>query len=467
MKVKLPYGKESLILELPDDRAQIIEPKRLEETSSNAEILENALEKPLAGSKLEDLVRNKRVCALVEDSTRNQPHWHQIEASAKRLKKTRHIQYIITTGSHDSEVEGNLEIARIIEEIAKRYHLNHTILIHDCERPVTEVGITSRGTRVEVDPELLKVEVFFVTSNMKNHYFAGYCNAIKNFLPGCCSFKTIEANHRLALETEASFGRHPWHNDPKRRSNPVAEDMLEAMNLISQGKRVYTLATIGSKRLIWAAAGDVETVTREGIKVVDQTTSFYLKPCKYSIVSPGGYPDDETLYTSQRGLDLVNNAILDKGEVLWLAACGGGHRGLAPSEKAKRFFYDSLTLDKSKTKLAPEIKKNYRLFKQKAYKMARIIGRVNRVWLYSRLDERTVQAAHLNPTKNPQKIIDQWIRHDPREQILVFKHANKLAIYSTALTKGPRKKPEFQHPRGVAVAAGDRGNRNLLQGSKA
>ena len=440
MKVKLPYGKDSLILDLPDNKVEIIEPKKLRGTSSNTEILENALEKPLAGPKLGDMVRNKKVCALVEDSTKGQPHWHQIEASAKRLKKAKHIQYIITTGSHDPEVEGNLEIARIIEEIAKRYRLNHTILIHDCERPAAEVGTTSRGTKVEVDPELLKVEVFFVTSNMKNHYFAGYCNAIKNFLPGCCSFETIEANHRLALEMEASFGRHPWHYDPERRSNPVAEDMLEAMDLISQGRKVYTLATIGGKKLIWGAAGDAETVTREGLKVVDQTTSFHLKPRKYSIVSPGGYPDDETLYSSQRGLDLVNNAVLDKGEVLWLAACDGGHRGLAPSEKAKRFFYDSLTLDKSKDALAPEIKKNYRLFTQKAYKMARVIGRVNRVWLYSELDERTVQAAHLNPTKNPQKIIDQWIKDDPGEPILMFKHANKLAIYRTSPTNKGRKK---------------------------
>ena len=459
MKVKLPYGKEGLILDLPDDQVQIIEPKKLEEISATSEILENALEKPLAGSKLEDMVRNQKVCSLVEDSTRSQPHWHQIEASAKRLKGAKHIQYIITTGSHDPEVEGNLEIARTIEESAKRYRLNHTILIHDCERPTVKVGTTSRGTKVEVDPELLKVEVFFVTSNMKNHYFAGYCNAIKSFLPGCCGFETIEANHRLALETEASFGRHPWHYDPERRSNPVAEDMLEAMDLISQGKPVYTLATIGSKRVIWAAAGGVETVTREGIKVVDQTTSFYLKPSKYSIVSPGGYPDDETLYTSQRGLNLVNNAIVDKGEVLWLAACDGGHQGLAPSEKAKRFFYDSLTLDKSKAKLAPEIKKNYRLFKQKAYKMARIMGRVNRIWLYSKLDERTVQAAHLNPTKNAQKIIDQWIRNDPREPILVFKHANKLAIYSTHPTKKEARVSKSSWSR---VAAGDQGDGNLL-----
>ncbi len=459
MKIKLPYGKESLILDLPDNRVKIIEPKKLKETSANTEMLERALEKPLAGSKLEDMVKNRKVCALVEDSTRGQPHWHQIEAGAKRLKGAKHIQYIITTGSHNPEDKGNLEIVRIIKEIAKRHHLNHNILIHDCERPTVKVGITTRGTKVEIDPELLKVEVFFVTSNMKNHYFAGYCNAIKNFLPGCCSFETIEANHRLALEREASFGRHPWHYDPERRSNPVAEDMLEAMDLISQGRKVYTLATIGSKRFIWAAAGDVETVTKEGIKVVDRTTSFYLNPSKYSIVSPGGYPDDETLYTSQRGLDLVNNAILDKGEILWLAACDGGYQGLAPSKKAKNFFYNSLTLDKSKSELAPEIKKNYRLFKQKAYKMARIIERVNRVWLYSKLSERIVQIAHLNPTKNPQKIIDRWIGEDPQETILVFKDANKLAIYSAHPTK---KETEVSKSSLSRVAAGDKSSGNLL-----
>jgi len=63
MKVKLPYGKKSLILDLPDNQVQIIEPKELEETSTTSETLENALEKPLAGSKLKDMVGTKK-CVL-------------------------------------------------------------------------------------------------------------------------------------------------------------------------------------------------------------------------------------------------------------------------------------------------------------------------------------------------------------------------------------------------------------------
>ncbi|TET10147.1 DUF2088 domain-containing protein [Candidatus Aerophobetes bacterium] len=435
MKVKLPYGKGNVLLELPEERTEIIEPKKIKESRSTNEILEKALNKPLGGEKLEEIVRGKRICALVADTTRKQPYKEQIEACAKKLKEANHIQYIITTGSHDPDDEGNFRIARFIENSAKKYHLHYGILIHDCEKPMEEVGITGRGTKVEVDKETLDADLFLVTANMKNHYFAGYSNVVKHFLPGCCSFRTIEMNHGLALEPEATFGRHPWHPDLKRKTNPVAEDMLETMQLIAQGRPIYTLATIGAEKLIWAAAGDAETVTREGIKIVDQTTSFKLQPQKYIIVSPGGHPYDETLYAAQRGVDLTKNAVLAQGEILWLAACNGGYQGLGPAKKTKEFFYDPLTLDKPKNLLAVEVKKNYRLYKQKAYKMAYFMGKVSKIWLYSELDDNIVEAAHLYLAKNPQEIVNQWIKNDPQGKILVFKQANKLAIYASNRTE--------------------------------
>lgn len=91
--------------------------------------------------------------------------------------------------------------------------------------------------------------------------------------------------------------------------------------------------------------------------------------------------------------------------------------------------------------------------------MARIIGRVNRIWLYSKLDDKLVEAAHLNPTRSPQKIIDQWIKDDPRGLILVFKYANMLAIYSTHPTK---KEARVSKSSWSGVAAGDQGDGNLL-----
>lgn len=429
MKINLPYGKKSIILTIPEDKVQIIKPKVSSSSGENKKLLEEAMNNPLGTRKLEDLVKGKKVCALIEDGTRGQPHAQEIEISCKRLKEADFVQFIITTGSHEPQTQENLKIAGYIRKSSEAYHLRYNVIIHDCEdKQLVEVGTTSRGTRVVAERFTQEAEVFFIIANMKNHYFAGYCNAVKNFLPGVCSFETIEQNHKLALEEDATFGQHPWHPDPARRQNSVSEDMIEAMNLITRGKPICVLGTIGSKDLIWAAFGEINRVTTEGIKVIDQTTSFRIQPSDFVIVCPGGHPEDETLYTAQRGLDLVKNAIRDGGEVLLIASCHGGYMGLAPSEKAKKFFYDSLLINKPRGKLAPEIKKNYRLFKQKAYKMAEVIDRVNKIWLYSELEEEAIRKIHLYPTPDPQRIINHWLKRKAN-QILLFENANKLAIY--------------------------------------
>ena len=82
---------------------------------------------------------------------------------------------------------------------------------------------------------------------MKNHYFAGYSNPIKNFVPGICNYSTAECNHALALRDESTFGQHPLHPDPRRRDNPLAKDMWEAYKIICAGRPVYVLATISKK----------------------------------------------------------------------------------------------------------------------------------------------------------------------------------------------------------------------------
>jgi len=319
--IELAYGKNSFTLKIPASRVEVVQPESFSKDISGKILLENAFDHPFESASLEEAVRGKNICALMEDSTRGQPHREEIEAGAKRLRGAHFVQYIITTGSHTPQVKGNWRIRDLIEKSASRYGLNHQVLIHDCENWTKSVGTTSRGIEVKVDEKALETDLFFVTANMKTHYFAGYCNAVKNFLPGICAFQTIEDNHRLALEEEATFGRHPWHPDSHRRSNPVAEDMIEAMRLIVRGKPVYTLATIGQKELCWAAFGKTEPVTRAGFAVVDEMSSFRVKAAKYVVVSPGGFPNDETLYSAQRGLDLVKSAIADGGEVLLIAAC--------------------------------------------------------------------------------------------------------------------------------------------------
>ena len=194
-----------------------------------------ALENPIKTEQLNNLVKNKKVTYLVEDSTRSEPHKELIEASFSKFNEADFINVIITTGSHKTHSKGNLEIVEYIKNAAKSENIdNYEINIHDSvdKGNFKHVGTTSAGTILEVNKKALNCDVFYITADIKNHYFAGYSNAIKDFLPGICSYKTIEMNHSLALDPKSIFGRHPFHPDPQRQENPLAYDMWEATKAI-------------------------------------------------------------------------------------------------------------------------------------------------------------------------------------------------------------------------------------------
>jgi nickel-dependent lactate racemase len=248
---------------------------------------------------------------------------------------------------------------------------------------------------------------------------------VKNFLPGVCGFKTIEANHALALNPRSTFGIHPFHPDETRRNNPLADDMREAMGMIARGAKIFSVAIVSSNRkLVWADAGLPEPVAARGMELLDETSSFKVTPQTRIIVSPGGYPQDKSLYHAQRAIELTKNAVVDGGQILFVAEC---RDGVAP-ESAIENFYNKLTapLDEVITSISGK----YHLYEHKAYKFAELLKRVSRIRLYSKLNKAIVEAAHLESVENPQLVIDEWISENPDVKILVLDKGNKIAVYA-------------------------------------
>lgn len=427
--VQLRYGKGHITLKIPEQNlAQIVQPRKQDASKDISGTVRRALDNPI-GLTLTETITNHRVCVLIEDGTRAEPHEVLIEELARQLGAAKELTFIITTGSHKVDSPRNQQITQAIQDSCQRHNLhNHQIHIHDAlESPCTTIGTTNRGTVVSVNNFALGHDAFIVAADMKNHYFAGYSNAIKNFLPGICDYATIEANHSLALEPDSTFGRHPLHPDPSRRTNPCAEDMLEATHMILGDNPAFLLATITSgPYILWAASGELAPITVEGFRKIDEDASFSVTPTDHIIVSPGGLPQDESLYNAQRGLELVKNAVRDKGEILLLAECP---KGAAPTPKARKFFYDYLT--KPLPTILPEIREKYVLYSHKAGKFAELIQRVKRIWLCSALSANQVEAVHLHHTSKPQIIVDKWIRSNQDAQILAFDEANKIAVYAS------------------------------------
>jgi len=419
MKIKLDYGEEKKEFKIPKKNLSNFFTLELTGQKASTGVFEQALENSIP--KLEDIVANKKVCVILDDSTRLQPRKEILHPLCRRLKKAHFLQFIIATGTHKPEYNTRLE--DFIKEIVQVHLLNFDISINASTKgdEFEYVGTTMRKTEVFVNKKALSSDIFVVVSGMRPHYFGGYSNPIKNFMPGICSFETIRQNHcALIVEENSTYGRHPWHPVAQKRQNPISEDMLEGMKLILRERYAFALVFVGSNEIVWAKAGEVEEVTQEGIKVVDKYMTFKAKTTKYLVVSPGK-GEDKSFYVAQRALELTKQLVTKETEVLWIAKLSEGihyERELLPLLK-KDYDYIYHHIKK------PEA--NFGLYK--AFRFKNYLQRINKVYGYCHYNHKDLQEIGVIPIDDPQQIIDNWLKKDPQAQILFVNKANKLAGY--------------------------------------
>jgi nickel-dependent lactate racemase len=196
------------------------------------------------------------------------------------------------------------------------------------------------------------------------------------------------------------------------------------MRLIVAHRPVYTLTTITtSGQTHWARFGSVERVSAEAFATVDHRNTHTVTPRGRLIVSPGGLPNDIDLYIAQRALELTKNAVMDDGEILFMAACPNG----IGEKKTMENVYNRLTLPIDD--VLKSIESEYKLYSHKPYKFARMIWCLRRIWIYSEIADELVEAAHLYPAHDPQAVVDGWLAEQPDVKITIVDGANKIALY--------------------------------------
>lgn len=427
MKIELHYGERLLSLQIPQANIeQIIRPWQDDEQSDNQTILQQVL----TGEQVESFrveSTGKRLCVLLDDGTRDEPFDDIFGQLFGILTESLLVRFLICTGTHNPDSEANVKIREQTQKAACRAGIKHfEIYAHDCNHDrLINAGRTSRGTEIVFNALADQADVFLVLSDVKVHYFAGYSNPIKNFVPGICAYRTAEQNHGLSLDDRSTFGVHPWHKDDSRRNNPLAQDQLEGMRLIVKDRPVYALATVSNaKRISWAQFGPVETVGSEAFNVVDCRNTCTVKPVARLIVSPGGLPNDIDLYVAQRALELTKSAVVDGAEILFLAACPDG----IGEKQTMENFYNRLTAPLDQ--VLKSIEGEYKLYSHKPYKFAQMIKRLRRIWMYSQIPDNLVEAAHLYPTHQPQVVVNNWLYLQPDVRITIVDGANKIALYA-------------------------------------
>jgi nickel-dependent lactate racemase len=197
MKVDIHYGDGIVSLQIPDANvAHIIRPWQDEKQVDNQAILRQAIADPQV-ENFRKTIAGRRLRVLLDDGTRDEPYADIFEQLFVMLRTCSFVRFLICTGTHEPATPQNDRIKAQIEKAAAKAQIDDfEIHAHDCENAeFVEAGVTSRRTEIIYNTLADDADIFLVLSDVKVHYFAGYSNPIKNFVPGICAFRTAEQNH--------------------------------------------------------------------------------------------------------------------------------------------------------------------------------------------------------------------------------------------------------------------------------
>ncbi|MGQ9544005.1 MAG: lactate racemase domain-containing protein [Candidatus Bathyarchaeia archaeon] len=200
MKLKVPtlawFGQKDLELEFPDGWRVIFLPMNgYEKPRVSGDMVRKALREPLGTKPLAKLAEGKGDIAIVVDDMTRPTRAYQIlpylmgELKAAGVSDD-HVRFIMGGGLHGAWYRYDFA-KKIGEENVEKYPVYNHNPFANCER----VGVTSRGTTVEVNAEYNSCDLKIGIGSVLPHPMTGYGGGAKIILPGISSFDTVYHNH--------------------------------------------------------------------------------------------------------------------------------------------------------------------------------------------------------------------------------------------------------------------------------
>jgi len=391
MEVDIPYGKEKIKVNVPDN-CEILVPKKAA-IKNQEKLIEEALENPIGFESYDEFAEDAdRLLVIINDATRPTPTSKILKYLLPVLSSHPDVKFLIATGVHRAPTEEEYRfIFGDTYEIFRR-----KVYAHDARKDedMTYLGKSKNGTEMYINKLVSEYKNILVIGSVEPHYFAGYTGGRKSFLPGVASFKTIEMNHKLALSDDAC--------SLALAGNPVNEDMVDAMNVLKD-LNVFSIQTVltGDHKLFAVTAGDLHKSFDAAIEYSKQIFCVPLKRKGNIVISAAPYPMDIDLYQSQKALDNGKLALEDDGVIILISKCrtGVGEDG----------FLKLLGKADSPKKIFEILDEEYKLGYHKAAKMAQIGIRAD-MWAVTDLDDDIVKRAMLKPYSNIQKAVDNAVK---------------------------------------------------------
>jgi nickel-dependent lactate racemase len=417
MNVSLAYGHGRLMVAVPDD-AVVITPAELPGLPDERAAFDAAVRAPIGTAPLSELARaSDTVAIVIADITRPSPSERLVPWIMAELSHVprEHIVIINGTGSHRANTREEL-IQMLGAEVVDTVRIvNHSAFD---DATLTHLGRTSYGGDIWINNDYLQADVRIVTGFIEPHFFAGFSGGPKGIVPGVAGIKTIMHLHN------AQMIGHPKSTWALLNGNPIQGEIREAVAMAPP--HFIVNVALNAKRDITAIwAGHYIEAHEVGCRfVAENTTRAVEEPFDVVISTNSGYPLDQNLYQTGKGMSAAARIVRPGGAIIAVSECSDG---LPEHGNFKQLLQMRQTPEELLSMIeAP----GFELYDQWEAQSQAIVQRKADVYLYSSLDPETTRAAMLTPIADIEATLAALLdRYGPGARVAVLPEGPQTVPY--------------------------------------
>jgi nickel-dependent lactate racemase len=317
MRVDLAYGRGRLAVDVPE-HAVVIRPEELPGVSDERAAFTQAVRDPIASRPLRELATpGNTVAIVIADITRPSPSERLVPWIMAELAHVPRENFVIINGTGSHRANTREELVRMLgADVVETVRIvNHNAFD---DATLTHLGRTSYGGEVWINNEYLQADVRIVTGFIEPHFFAGFSGGPKGVVPGVAGIETIMHLHNARMIGDPNS---TW---AQLKGNPVQGEIREAVAM-APPQFMVNVAVNASRQITAVWAGDYIAAHEVGCRfVAEHATRPVHEPFDVVITTNSGYPLDQNLYQTVKGMSAAARIVRPGGAIIAVSECSDG-----------------------------------------------------------------------------------------------------------------------------------------------
>ena len=317
--IHIDYGRGAVPVRIDPARARwhIVQPRHVPPLDHPREHFRTACANPLASPPLAEIIApTDRIVITTSDGTRPVPNRALLPWLLEILPvAAEHITLVVGAGTHRPNTAEELE-HMLGPAVLRRIR----VVNHDAYDPGmnVRVGETAAGLPVLLNRHYVEADKRIALGFIEPHFFAGFSGGPKAVAPGLASIDTILGLHSYGLVAD------PQSTWGVLDGNPLQQALRDAAACCPPDFLInVTLNT--AKELTGIFCGQYLEAHRAGcLRATEDAMAPVTAPCPLVITSNSGFPLDQNLYQSVKGMSDAALIIEDGGTLFISSECSDG-----------------------------------------------------------------------------------------------------------------------------------------------